>query len=142
MRSCRFDGTKPRWKKTPRPQSGSAVFAVGLAYGVHLAGGIIMVDVDQVQLNVGTTAASSSAPRAESGGSTHPSGKRRRFPTSTVALTSLLGSYHYVCVVRGCELASRLRASLLACVDAHVRVRDFRVLLECVVTSTGRDVHV
>lgn len=80
---CRFDGNKPRWKKTPRPPSGSAVFVLGLAYGVHLAGGNIMVDVDQVQLNVGGTAATSSPPRVEAGGSSATPAKRRRFPTAT-----------------------------------------------------------
>lgn len=79
---CRFDGTKPRWKKTPRPSSGSAVYVVGIAYGLHLAGGDLMLDVDQVQLNVGSTQASASPARIESGG---PVAKRRRFPTGAAA---------------------------------------------------------
>lgn len=76
---CRFDGGKPRWKKTPRPQPGVPVFIVGLAHGVHLSSGSLLLDVDQVQLNVGGTATSASAPRVEAGGAPV---KRRKFPVS------------------------------------------------------------
>ncbi|EJD50343.1 hypothetical protein AURDEDRAFT_160246 [Auricularia subglabra TFB-10046 SS5] len=79
---CRFDGMKARWKKTPRPQAGSAVYVVGIAYGVHLGSGHLLVDVDQLQLGIGSSSASVSAPRSEQGG---PAQKRRRFQTAVKA---------------------------------------------------------
>ncbi|EJD38501.1 hypothetical protein AURDEDRAFT_128834 [Auricularia subglabra TFB-10046 SS5] len=88
---CRFDGTKARWKRTPRPSAGSAIFVLGVAHGVHLSGASLIIDVDQLQLNVGSTSASVSAARVESGvtngtqGNAGPPAKRRRFPTTVAA---------------------------------------------------------